>query len=919
MRNGLWRWRATVASRICWIGLAMAFGAPTAWAAEILGDCDFRDPSGARGWLAQHGIERLESTAEGLRVEIGGEDPYLAGPPRDYPEDRPLWLNVRLRSEAGGGAQVFFFPADSGPTEEKSVRFPVAAGDWRTVRVPFPPMGRGYRLRLDPPGDTGVCLVERIWFEARVRHAAPPWPVPVLPVVQEGDPTLGMGSLRWVHRPFEMEAWVLEVDGQRVAAGQTGGWVGYEGRDGARWITGPWTVRPIPATRGGALAWEATVADPEGAVWTVRRQVTEVPLAWRRGVLDAGTRAATFEVETSLRVSQPRSILHWPALVGFALGPSGDWSTNKQQALLAGVEYLDNEPSSSEADLVGDQARRQVADTAKLTFPLMSVVSGDRYVAMAWEMHRDVAAAFDSPDRIFRSGGHLLGLIVPGSDGLNRDEGDLLPYEGRRLEPGQSIQVRAWILAGRGSDVTAPVRHYLALRGLPEVPSTGLDATGYFRLAARGWLDSEIRDGDRFRHAVVGPFPSQPAADAAGYLAFLAGRVGDVSLAARLGALAPQALRRVPEAEWHASGVGHVRMPMVPLVYGAVEENRAAAVRNGRALLGRFEADGVVRYRAPRTGPDYGRTHWTHEANGLTAQVVQSVLENAVFSGDAGLRESGLRHLRALGRFRGTVPRGAQTWEVPLHTPDILASAHLVRAYTLGYELSGDPQFLEEARHWAWTGVPFVYLWAPGPGPVGIYATTPVLGATQWVAPNWIGLPVQWCGLVYADALYRLAALDEEGPWKRLADGITASGVQQSYPASDRRFAGLLPDSFSLRAQQRNPANINPGTLQACAVRLFGAGPMYDSRRFGKSGLRVQAAGGIFALSDAADVCSFRVEGWPSGPHRVQVHGDEGRWRIRVVGAGPVAGGANEVWDAAKGPALVTVEGRAVLEVRREG
>jgi len=144
------------------------------------------------------------------------------------------------------------------------------------------------------------------------------------------------------------------------------------------------------------------------------------------------------------------------------------------------------------------------------------------------------------------------------------------------------------------------------------------------------------------------------------------------------------------------------------------------------------------------------------------------------------------------------VPRGAQTWEIPLHTPDILAAAHLVRAYTLGYELSGDTRLLEQARSWAWTGVPFVYLTAPTPAPVGLYNTIAVLGATGWRAPVWIGLPVQWCGLVYADALYRFAGHDPGGPWKRLADGIVSAGVQHTWPLSDADRGGLLPDSYQL-------------------------------------------------------------------------------------------------------------------------
>src|SRR5207253_380680 len=157
---------------------------------------------------------------------------------------------------------------------------------------------------------------------------------------------------------------------------------------------------------------------------------------------------------------------------------------------------------------------------------------------------------------------------------------------------------------------------------------------------------------------------------------------------------------------------------------------------------------------------DFGSTHFAPDANGYTASVVEPLLEMATFCGNSGLISEGLRVLRALDGFAGTVPRGAQTWEIPLHTPDILAAAHLVRAYTLGYELTGEPHFLEQARYWAWTGVPFLYLINPTAQPVGPYATIAVLGATHWTAPVWLGQPVQWCGLVYADALYRLAPYD---------------------------------------------------------------------------------------------------------------------------------------------------------------
>src|SRR5262249_11415239 len=151
--------------------------------------------------------------------------------------------------------------------------------------------------------------------------------------------------------------------------------------------------------------------------------------------------------------------------------------------------------------------------------------------------------------------------------------------------------------------------------------------------------------------------------------------------------------------------------------------------------------------------------------------------------------------------------------------------------------------FLEQARYWAWTGVPFVYLSPPlvdpvraypvepaeKPGkkerkadPVGVYATTPVYGATQWVAPNWMGLPVQWCGLVYSDALYRLYQEDHDPLWKQLADGITVSGIQQTWPQNSNRLRqGLLPDSFNLRPQTHNDSSINPGTLLANTIQYL--------------------------------------------------------------------------------------------------
>ena len=57
------------------------------------------------------------------------------------------------------------------------------------------------------------------------------------------------------------------------------------------------------------------------------------------------------------------------------------------------------------------------------------------------------------------------------------------------------------------------------------------------------------------------------------------------------------------------------------------------------------------------------------------------------------------------------VPRAAQVWEVPVHTPDILAAADAVDAYVEAYRFSRDPRWLRDAVTWARRGLPFVYFW----------------------------------------------------------------------------------------------------------------------------------------------------------------------------------------------------------------
>jgi len=681
-----------------------------------------------------------------------------------------------------------------------------------------------------------------------------------------------------VHSRDALGGFEIRVGGKPMAIGHNRPMLGYVMAGQMRWLD-------LAALAKGnlevgrerdSLMVRAEFLDPDGGTWIINQRFTPIGIGSALGI------------RIGFTVNRDRAVAFLPMLMVFP--GAGSFGSSKGQGLLAGLEYLENEPSSSEADVIGPASKRQVPDNLKLTFPLMAIQNDGRFLALSWQMEPHFCALYDSPDRLFGSGGHVMGVLYPGSDGKNRQEGSLLPSVTETLRANQSVVLFATFIAGLANSVVPAIRQYVSFREMPGLPAR-LNREQYVSTTAGGWLDSKIRAGNLFRHAIAeGNFAPGPAADAAVWMDWLAGQTAQPALAARLRAAAREALSVVPLAELNAAAVGHVRYPVAALIYGHVAEAAEQARQAGRNLLATFDSDLAVRYHPSASGPDFGKTHFTNEANGFTSRRVLDLLEAAAFSGDRQLLDAALKRLRAMDKFQNGVPRGAQTWECPLHTPDILASAQMVRAYTLGYELTGETNWLEQARYWAWTGVPFVYLVNPTSQPVGPYATIAVFGATQWKAPVWLGLPVQWCGLVYADAIYRLDRVEPAGRLKQVADGITASAIQQTWPAGETELQGLLPDSFDLRAQRRNGPAINPATLQACAMRFlgshlpFGHPDIYDFWCFHKNGLLVHAPGAITRAAENEGQVTFESQSWWEGPYFVLINGLAKKPQLKIDG-----------------------------------
>ncbi len=522
----------------------------------------------------------------------------------------------------------------------------------------------------------------------------------------------------------------------------------------------------------------------------------------------------------------PAPLLRHLSIVRYRAG-DGAYGARHRGALLPGLEYLGPaEVSSSTLDCEGPDHVRLAPDRLKVTAPIVAVAGGGTVSGLMWDAAAPVSPLFDVPDRWEGMDASLLGLFhppVPVGTPENRLRA-LAPLPGDEWS-GSSFDFTLFALPG--DDVADAVRHFVRHRGLPDLPKAPRARTEQAALSLAAFLNGPLYDDGvkGWGHCLEPNWGRSPAADVC-YLLDLYADGAPAELAESLRARAHEVLERIPPAQRLLSGISHVRPEGVTLRLGGTAEALSGLKTAADAAVAEMREDGSWKYEGK-----YARGHFEDTALGICAPRVIQLLRCVRLQGSTPHLEAAKKALARLDRFE--VPRGAQTWEVPLHTPDILASAQAVEAFVLAYELTEDRAYLDSAVRWAWTGVPFVYLW--GDLPVMPYATIPVFGATNWQAPVWFGTPVQWCGLVYAWSLYRLAPHVPDGPWKKLADGITLSGMQQQYP--DGAKAGCFPDVFYLRAQQRAGPTINPAPLLMLQAFLEGRNP--DLVQTSLGGLRV--------------------------------------------------------------------------------
>jgi len=744
--------------------------------------------AGVEGW---QGLHHCTVSAAGgvMKIVSTDHDPYLSAVCRAAGPD--VLIKIRAKSSAAGKGQ-FFWATDKagGFAEERSKHFDmIHDGKWHDYTLPIRVTGTMTAMRLDPGTAAGTIEIDSIAI-----HRGGPHPLSIerletgrdsvvvhvknisgRPITFEhSDETYTVGGdktkaiIQMLRGGSQFERCIVTLTSPGLPALKRSMVVfRSDAKEGSKCTTiggGDLKVRIFYDGVGARIEHKGKLVAVLGPISRVRYHLQpfvvrqETPDSALLGCVGITCRLAVKGDEISVEIDASKRTADTEGPVLRVLG-------SLEGGLFAGLEYLGKgEKSSSKLDIETDDHMRIAPDPMLVTMPLMACVTDRGTVAMTWN-DMSLRPVYASPNVLDGATDHRMALRG------KKIVATILIKDKATVE-----DTIAWAVKKAG--------------GLPDLPKAPRDGKAQLALAMKS-INGPISGEGGWGHCAEAKWKRQYFADVASTIWRITGRVP------KTGPLAP----------------GGAHVPNDAIFFAAGQAQRWLAIRGGEAkrIIASQQADGSFRYAGK-----YRKGHFEDTSSGHCARPAASLLQWARYTGDAAALRAGVKALDYMKRFR--TPRGAQTWELSLHTPDVLASAYLVQAYVLGYELTGKKAYLAEARRWALSGVPFVYLWSKHP--TMLYATPPVYGATSYRAPLWIGLPVQWCGGVYAYALTGLAKHDKTLDWTRLARGIYIAAQQIQYP--DGPLAGCLPDIYVLPSQQRAGPSINPCAIASLQWALEG-------------------------------------------------------------------------------------------------
>jgi hypothetical protein len=759
-------------------------------------------------WTALHETT-ITGNAQSLTIKSSGTDPYVMLPkfPVSQPNQKPDASNqysyeflISMQSNATPAAEIFWATiTEPNFCAENATRFSYWKGnETHTYSVIFNANSPLTRLRLDPGTSAGTTVIENVELYQ-----------------------IEYSTEKKEHTPWFNKNWAAEVKNWktyspqnssieiRFAENGTGAQI-FQTRNNTKEHIGD--IYPLAYTNT-ALPLGGVQSIPEVKQKTQKNGTTEskseselipfIPseITPQKIALKSAQGEIVFNItddEIHFSVSAKDN------LFAPVFRPKG----TMQQAILNGVEYLEKgEHSSSTADIETAEHFRFAPKELDLTWHFAALTTDKTGFGLIWNNAAraegvsppvsPAQAVFATPDFIFGDkDSHYLGLFGKDFAGAIKV---IIPQTVNTAEQSNALNdLELLIVWG--------VNRY----GLPALPPRPRDDEAQRQLSLAAFQNSALAvQGLGWRHAL------NPGAKEQHF---------GVNFGCDFVSAIWQLTGKLPEVPRLDHYGGHLRNPASFFLMKRGEQYRDMLISESKGLAKRIRPDGSFAYSGK-----YLKGHWTDTASGHCGNTLFYLMYDYQLLGNPEILDTVRKGLDFANKE--LTPRGAQVWELSLHTPDIMGSSRMCLVNTWFYEATGEEKYLNAARRWAVSGLPFVYLWkqqnnaerAEGLNEfVMPYATTPVLGATNWQAPNWIGLPVQWCGLDYSEALFVLAEHNdlnkgeetaEAGKidWRKIAEGILITAEQMQYPSGES--IGLLPDSFVLETQTRRPSDINPSVL----------------------------------------------------------------------------------------------------------
>lgn len=661
--------------------------------------------------------------------------------------------------------------------------------------------------------------------------------------------------------------------------------------------------------------------------WQVKFKKVKQPdkntLVFAERVRDQDGNEWRLQLTVALKANEPVAKLHYSWQCLSSRQVKAFWGPNlligedaaKVWGLLPGLEFLyDGEPSSNPRDLAPPLHDRRTPNPKKITVPLMAVSIGkgsvaqpktdDKFfcpdslfdlpsiakamadaqpvtVTLLWNPmqkwdgeHALPSVRFESPTADGKQASHRLGLFLPSCPDFVPENAEKAtkPY---LLEAGKTVQLEASLAVDAGAVMVAMQRWLTEVGGLPKPnpaprnfeEQLAIDRDGFLRTV---WDEKT----QKWRHCIGwAPHHTPGFATLLWFDAHITKNAkGRRKSLERVHLVAKNMLKEGGAGLFMAMTNCHILRFEFPFHYGYLPEAMPALEDLVRSIIASQQPDGSWRFHpGDERQATLGRKG--DAVLGTCAHNAALLLRAARITGDVTALKAGEKALELMECFR--IPRGGQTWECPMYEPDILPAAWAVAAYLEGFWATGNPRWLHNAVYWAETGLPFNYLWTLPDRPMMLGASIPVFGSTFYTH-SWLGMPVQWCGLVYAYHVQRLArTLEHHRPkangsplplstkltpkdWRRVAEHIIVSAMSQQFDEDERR--GTYPDSIT-DFKQRNPAFINPEDIMVNVLTLHGYDPDIKTVRLKRGNAIVLISSGarIFDARWTANLLQFKL------------------------------------------------------------